>query len=397
VNIAIAGTRRIRTDMLFVGLVLAILVVLFTAPPLYESPYTQTTLRARGLVVAVDNSLIQQFGIVRAGSQDLQVEVTTGDYAGQVVTAGNDLIGKMETDKMFQEGDEVYLVLTVSGDTIRQATAYDHYRLDSELLLFVLFAALLIVFAGWTGVRALLSFLFAIMMIWKVLLPTILTGYDPIWVSLAVVACLTAVTLTLVAGTNRTALVAILGAMLGLTLTCILAVVLLPPFHLHGAVQPYSETLLYTGYADLNLTHLFLAAVFVGASGAVMDLSIDVAAAMAEVAEKRPDLKFAEMVRSGFAVGRAMTGTMVTTLLMAYTAGYMALLMVFMAQGVPPLNILNTNYVAAEILKTLVGSFGLVTVAPFTALVGGALLTGRLGRPAAHVESATEPAAQSLP
>jgi uncharacterized membrane protein len=339
VNIAIAGTRRIRTDMLFVGLVLAILVVLFTAPPLYESPYTQTTLRARGLVVAVDNSLIQQFGIVRAGSQDLQVEVTTGDYAGQVVTAGNDLIGKMETDKMFQEGDEVYLVLTVSGDTIRQATAYDHYRLDIELLLFVLFAALLIVFAGWTGVRALLSFLFAIMMIWKVLLPTILTGYDPIWVSLAVVACLTAVTLTLVAGTNRTALVAILGAMLGLTLTCILAVVLLPPFHLHGAVQPYSETLLYTGYADLNLTHLFLAAVFVGASGAVMDLSIDVAAAMAEVAEKRPDLKFAEMVRSGFAVGRAMTGTMVTTLLMAYTAGYMALLMVFMAQGVPPLNI----------------------------------------------------------
>jgi uncharacterized membrane protein len=92
-----------------------------------------------------------------------------------------------------------------------------------------------------------------------------------------------------------------------------------------------------------------------------------------------------------------MTGTMVTTLLMAYTAGYMALLMVFMAQGVPPLNILNTNYVAAEILKTLVGSFGLVTVAPFTALVGGALLTGRLGRHAEHVESATEPAAQSLP
>ena len=108
-----------------------------------------------------------------------------------------------------------------------------------------------------------------------------------------------------------------------------------------------------------------------------MDLSIDVASAMAEVAEKRPDLSFKEMVRSGFAVGRAMTGTMVTTLLMAYTAGYMALLMVFMAQGVPPLNILNTNYVAAEILKTLVGSFGLVTVAPFTALVGGVLLAGR--------------------
>ena len=266
-NIALTGTRRIQTDVLFVGLVLVMLVVLFAAPPLYQSPYTHSTLRSRGRVIAVDNSLIQQFGIVRAGSQDLQVEITKGDFAGQVVTAGNDLIGKMETDKMFQPGDQVYLVLAVSGDTIRQATAYDHYRLDIELLLFVAFAALLIIFAGWTGVRALLSFLFAIMMIWKILLPTILAGYDPIWVSLAVVACLTGVTLTLVAGAKRTAIVAIVGALLGLTLTCVLSIILLPPFHLHGAVQPYSETLLYSGYADLNLTHLLLAAIFVGASG----------------------------------------------------------------------------------------------------------------------------------
>ncbi len=62
---------------------------------------------------------------------------------------------------------------------------------------------------------------------------------------------------------------------------------------------------------------------------------------------------------------------MVTTLLTAYASGYMALLMVFMVQRTPPLYLLNTNYVAAEILKTVVGSFGLVTVAPFTAVVGG--------------------------
>ncbi len=375
-NVAVNGARRVRTDLFFVALVLVILGLLFVAPSFYESPYAQTTLRSRGRVLAADNSLVQQYNIVRAGSQVLQVEITKGEYAGQVVTAGNDLIGKMETDKMFQEGDEVYLVLSVRGGEIKQATAYDHYRLDVELALFALFALLLIGFAGWTGVRALVSFLFAIMMIWKVLLPAILAGYDPILVSFAVVACLTAVTLTLVAGANRTALVAILGALLGLTLTCALAMLLLSPFHLHGAVLPYSETLLYSGYADMNLSRLFVAAIFVGASGAVMDLSIDVAAAMAEVAEKRPDLSFGEMVRSGFSVGRAMTGTMVTTLLMAYIASYMALLMVFLAQGVPPLNILNTNYVAAEILRTLVGSFGLVTVAPFTALVGGIALVG---------------------
>ncbi|MCI7791465.1 MAG: YibE/F family protein, partial [Lachnospiraceae bacterium] len=67
-------------------------------------------------------------------------------------------------------------------------------------------------------------------------------------------------------------------------------------------------------------------------------------------------------------------GTMTTTLLLAYSGGYLALLMVFMAQGTPIYNILNYKYVSAEILHTIVGSFGLVAVAPFTALMSGILL-----------------------
>ena len=68
-------------------------------------------------------------------------------------------------------------------------------------------------------------------------------------------------------------------------------------------------------------------------------------------------------------------GTMTTTLLLAYSGGYITLLMVFMAQGTPVDHILNYKYVSAEILDTVVGSFGLVTVAPFTALTAGLLLT----------------------
>ena len=62
---------------------------------------------------------------------------------------------------------------------------------------------------------------------------------------------------------------------------------------------------------------------------------------------------------------------------LAYSGGYISLLMVFMAQGTPLDNILNYKYVSAEILHTIVGSFGLCTVAPFTALTSGILLTGR--------------------
>jgi uncharacterized membrane protein len=331
-----------------------------------------------GEVLEVDNSLLQQYGIVKAGSQRLTVRILEGQYAGQEVVASNDLIGKMESDKIFQSGDRAFLVLRTLGDQVVAATAYDHYRLTVELILVALFAALLVAFTGWGGVRALLSFGFAILLLWKALLPGILRGYDPIWAALGVVTLIAGVTLFLVAGVGKTALVAWLGAMLGILLTTALAMLLFPSFRLHGAILAFSETLLYSGYDHLDLGRLFVAAIFVGASGAVIDVAIDVSAAMAEVAAKRPDLSVGELTRSGFFVGRAMVSTMVTTLLMAYVSGSMALLMVLLSKGIPPAQILNLNFISAEVLKTVVGSFGLVTVAPFTAAVGGLLYTRRI-------------------
>ena len=382
--------RALRPDRnaWFTLVMLAFCAALALIPNPFESPYGQDVTRVRGRVVSVDNSDVQQFGIVRAGDQTVQVLIRKGELKRQVIEASNSLLGKMETDKLFQPGDEAYLVLDQVGEVVR-ATAYDHYRLSTEVLLIAIFALFLIAFAGWSGLRALISFVFALLLLWKGLLPTILLGYDPVAASLVMVLVLSAATLALVAGLHRTALVAFLGSLLGILLTLGLSMALLPPFHLHGAVQPFSETLLYSGFEGLNLTRLFMAAVFLGASGAVLDVAIDVSTAMNEVIVKRPDLSRGELIRSGFAVGRNMTSTMVTTLLMAYASSYVALLMVFMAQGVPPINLLNTNYVAAELFKTVIGSFGLVTVAPFTALMGGLIYVAQ-GEPhaAALAESA---------
>lgn len=93
--------------------------------------------------------------------------------------------------------------------------------------------------------------------------------------------------------------------------------------------------------------------------------------------QKKPDIRAREAIASGFAVGRAACGSTTTTLL-AYSGSYIALLMVFMAQGTPVELILNYKYVAAEIVHTIVGSFGLVTVAPLTAITSGLLLTHRV-------------------
>jgi uncharacterized membrane protein len=182
---------------------------------------------------------------------------------------------------------------------------------------------------------------------------------------------LTAATSFLVGGVTRKGLTTFLGALLGLLLTCGLAQLFGSAFRVHGAVRPFAETLLYSGFGHLDLTRLFLASVFIAASGAVMDLAMDIAASMDEVRDKSPTITMVAHIKSGMAVGRSVIGTMTTTLLLAYSGSYVMMLMLFVSQGVPTENILNLNFVAAEILNIMVGSFGLVTVAPFTALAGG--------------------------
>jgi uncharacterized membrane protein len=106
----------------------------------------------------------------------------------------------------------------------------------------------------------------------------------------------------------------------------------------------FSETLLNSGFAHLNLNKLFLASVFIGSSGAVMDIGMDLSASMKEVVDKHPQITIKELTLSGFNVGRAVVGTMSTTLLFAYAGGYLTLLMAFMAQGVSMGAMLNLNY-----------------------------------------------------
>ena len=277
--------------------------------------------------------------------------------------------------KLFEAGDKAQVVVSCDGETITRVTMTDHYRIPGELLLAAVFVIFLVLFAGQTGVRAILSFVLTVLVIWKLLVPLYLKGYNPIWVGLAITLLLTTLIIALVYGFDRRCTAAVSGSFLGILVTCVLGVLFTDLFRIHGAVMAYSESLLYAGFEDLNLTEVFMASIFLGSSGAVMDLSVDITSAVHEVVEKKPDIKPWEAVKSGMNVGRAAMGTMTTTLLLAYSGGYIALLMVFMAQGTPVEHIFNYKYVAAEITHTVIGSFGLVSVAPFTALCAGFLLT----------------------
>lgn len=327
------------------------------------------------LVLKTDESTIVDTGLVRSGEQRCSIKILSGQFKDTVTDGKNTLNGSLEQDKLFAVGDRALVRINYEDNKIISVSMIDHYRLPWEIALAGIFILLLILFAGKTGVRAILSFALTVLMIWKLLIPLYLKGFNPIWIGLIMTMVLTIFIIALVYGFDRRCLSAVSGAFLGILVTCVMGIAFTNLFKIHGAVMSSSESLLYAGYQHLKLTKIFMASIFVGASGAIMDLAVDITSAVYEVVEKRPDLSVREVIKSGMNVGRAAMGTMTTTLLFAYSGGYVALLMVFMAQGTPFSNIFNYKYVAAEIIHTIIGSFGLVTVAPLTAITSGILLT----------------------
>ena len=335
----------------------------------------QGTDRCAAEVLETDESMIIDTGLVKSGEQSCRVRLLGGRFKGQETDAFNMLNGSLENDKLFVVGDKAQVVISYQGDEIISVNMIDHYRIPWEIALAVMFILALILVAGKTGIRAILSFSITVLMIWKVLVPMYLNGYHPVVTGIIITGVLTVVIISLVYGFERRTGAAVCGAMSGLIVTAVLGVIFTDVLKIHGAIMPYSESLLYSGYADLNLTRIFMASIFIGASGAVIDLSVDITSAVWEVVCKKPDIGWKEATKSGMNVGRAAMGTMTTTLLLAYSGGYVTLMMVFMAQGTPLYNIFNYKYIASEILDTIVGSMGLVSVAPLTALCAGWLLT----------------------
>ena len=359
-----------RRDWLF-SLIIACICIGLAFVDLARIPQAEQGLHARGRVIAVDNTHVRQNLIVKTEEQFLTIRLLDGPHAGQEIPIINMLTGKLEFDEFYDVGATILVEYDAKDGKPVHGLARGHYRLRMQLVLIGLFGLLLVSLAGVTGLKAVLSFIFAAMVLWKLFFPLLLRGFPPLTAGLGVVALLTAVITFSVGGLNRRGIATFIGSMLGVLLTCGLAVWFARSFALHGAVRPFAETLLYSGYYSLRLTDIFIASVFIASSGAVMDLAMDIAASMDEIKRSHPDIAMVEHIRSGLRVGRAVIGTMTTTLLLAYSSSHITMFLLFMAKGLPAVNILNAPFVAAEVLNILVGSFGLITVAPFTAVVAG--------------------------
>ncbi len=384
VTVIYGGNMQIRNLKLLIkkhGSIIfatALLILLIFIPTGYEGALVyQNADRVKAEVISTDESDIVDTGLIRTGEQRCEVKILGGQFKGEIVTAVNRLNGSLAQDKIFTAGDIAFVVVSHSESEITTVMMTDHFRLDKEALLAGIFLLFLVIFAGRTGIRAILSFADTILIMWKILVPCLLKGWNPVLLSLGLVLLITVVILSLIYGFDRRCLASVSGAVLGIAVTAVLGIIFTDMFKIHGAVMESSESLLYAGYQNLDLTSIFMASIFLGSSGAVMDLSVDICSSVYEVVQKKPEISAKEAILSGFAVGRSACGSTTTTLLLAYSGSYIALLMVFMAQGTPIEFILNYKYVSAEIVHTIVGSFGLVTVAPLTAITSGILLTSK--------------------
>ena len=364
-----------KKNVVFILIFFAIIAALLALPTGFEDAQQfKDAEKCKVLVEAVDNSSLINTGLIRTGQQVCTVRFLSGKFKMQTAEGWNMLGGSLSQDKLFRPGDKAQAVVHHYDGEIISVNLIDYYRLDGELLLALAFAFFLVVFARGVGLRSVFSFAITILVLWKILVPLFLKGHNPIFVGLAAVAIMTFVILALVYGFDKKLLSSFCGAMSGIVFAMVLSIICTSSFHIHGAVMTNSEALLYSGFQDLNLTQIFMASVCVGASGSVMDLSVDITSAVSEVVRNCPGISRKEAIKSGLTVARAAMGTMTTTLLLAYSGTCIATLMTFMAQGTPVYNILNNNIVAAEIINTIAGSFGLAMTAPLTAVIAGTVL-----------------------
>ena len=349
---------------------------------LLPDPYlnvTSTFPREKVRIEAVDNSLLSAVGITYNGVQPCQVTILSGEHKGETYSSYNYLNSALDKDKLFAPGETAWAMLQegTNGLTI---TLIDHYRTAIELFTVGVLALALILFGGVIGCGALVSLVASAVIVWKLLIPLLLEGLNPMFAAFVAVIVLTIIIDLLVAGFTKRCLVAILGSLAGTLTTCFAAVLLTHLLKLDGGDLPYVVPLLAQSSMGVDTRSLYIGMVFLANSGALMDLSMDVSVSMEEIRCHRPDVSRAALMKSGLKVGRSVLGTMTTTLMLAYSGNYLSMLMYFVGQGTPLGDIVNLKYVSSQLLNTLVGSFGLVVAAPLTALIAGFAYTGERKR-----------------
>jgi uncharacterized membrane protein len=294
--------------------------------------------------------------------QHVEARITSGSEEGREVIFDNELVP-------LKKGDVVYLNYVKTIDGTEYFLFKDFKRHTSLIALVLIFAALLIYFARMQGVRALLSLGLSIAAIIFVLVPLILKGFDPALTSAGIAGVILAVILFLTHGINPRSVIAFLGTFASVLITCVLAWISVDITRLTGFGSDAAVYLNFSTNGLLDFPALLLGSIIIGILGVLDDVSITQASVVEELKRANHMLGMRALYLSAIKVGKDHIGSLVNTLALAYVGVSLPLVLLFATADASLALTLNQEVVAAEIVRIIVGSIGLILAIPITTLI----------------------------
>ena len=336
--------------------------------------------------------------------QEAKVKLTgraAGRDAGKVVDVE---VGEGADSPVLHGGDKIVVGRAGTGQGGPADGGWyfsDFQRRGPLLALAVFFALAVVVFGRWRGLFALAGLAVSFAILVRFMLPAILIGKNPVAVAVVGSAAIMFAALYLAHGINARTTTAVLGTVGALFLTGVLAWIFVAGTHLTGMASEESG-LLAASLSGVSLRGLLLGGVVIGSLGVLNDVTVTQASAVWEVHRANPALGFQRLYAAGLRIGRDHIASTVYTLVMAYAGASLPLLVLFTLSSRHLGDVLTSEIVAQEIVRTLVGGIGLVSAVPITTALAAFVADRSMHRepvPALLYDgegSASHPSARSL-
>jgi len=326
----------------------------------------------KGKVLEVEN--LRSEGDYSYDYQRVSVSVESGQFKGEIVEVENIISENVAYNIEVEKGDKVILMIEEYEDA-RQIYISDYSRNGILILLVAVFLGLLILIGGKKGIKSVITISLTIFLIFKVLLPGILKGWNPLLMAIGISILITVVTIIIVSGFCKKSYAAIVGTVSGVVIAGIIATLVGKTINLTGMSADEASMLLYIPQQiDFNFRNLLFAGILLGALGAVMDIAMSIASSIQEIHQVNKKLKRITLFNSGMAIGRDIMGTMSNTLILAYTGSSIPLLLILLAYETDFASLTNMDIIATEIVRSLAGSIGLILTIPITAMTAVLLI-----------------------
>lgn len=283
--------------------------------------------------------------------------------------------------KEVKAGDKVILYKLDNKDSTYDYVLGEYLRTDSLLVLGIVFLVMLIIFGRFKGFNTILSLVFTSLAIFAVFIPAVLQGLDIYFWSIITCIFIITMSMLIIYGLNKKSLAAAIGSFVGILTSGVLILIMNKFLNLTGLV---SEESLYV--VRINPTHpidlkgVIFASILIGAIGAVMDVSMSIAASLSELKDKLEYVPFSLLVKSGMSIGRDIMGTMANTLILAYIGSSLSVVLLMVSYNSSLLELLNKEMIVVEILQALIGSIGILSTIPLTTFVYAYLFSEKTTR-----------------